>query len=180
MSVLARLLRRSGDPGLVLEPMRRRDLGAVLCIERTSYPRPWTENIFRNELEMASRGERCYVVARRDGALAGYAGMMFVVDEAHVTNVAVAAEERRGGVGSRLLAELLHEARRRGCTGVTLEVRASNSAAQALYALAGFTEAGIRRNYYENTEDAIVMWLHDLQSDECAARLAALSPEATR
>lgn len=180
MSVLARLLRRPDEPGLVLEPMRRRDLGAVLRIERASYPRPWTENIFRNELEMMDRGERCYLVARRDGAVAGYAGMMYVVDEAHVTNVAVAADERRGGIGARLLAELLLDARHRGCAGATLEVRASNTAAQALYARAGFTEAGTRRNYYENTEDAIVMWLDDLQSDDCATRLAALAPEVGR
>lgn len=180
MSVLARFLRRSDEAALVLEPMRRRDLGAVMRIERASYPRPWTENIFRNELEMTARGERCYLVARRERELVGYAGMMYVLDEAHVTNVAVSGDERRGGVGSRLLVELLHDARRRGCTGVTLEVRVSNTAAQALYARAGFTEAGTRRNYYENTEDAIVMWLHDLQSDECAARLAALSPEAGR
>lgn len=180
MSVLARLLGRPDEHDLVLEPMRRRDIGAILRIERASYPRPWTENIFRNELEMASRGERTYLVARRDGAVVGYAGMMFVVDEAHVSNIAVAAGERRRGTGSTLLASLLHEARRRSCTGVTLEVRASNNGAQALYARAGFTEAGIRRNYYENTEDAIVMWLHDLQSDEVGARIAALAPEALR
>ena len=180
MSVLARLLRRPDEREFGLEPMRRRDLAAVLRIERASYPRPWTENIFRNELEMAARGERSYLVARRDGTVVGYAGMMYVVDEAHVTNIAVDAGERRRGTGSVLLRSLLNDARDRGCAGVTLEVRASNHAAQALYARAGFTEAGIRRNYYENTEDAIVMWLHELQSDSVAARIAALGPEAGR
>lgn len=178
MSALGRLLGRPGEAALVVEPMRRRDLSSVLRIERTAYPKPWTENIFRNELEMMERGERTYLVARRGSAVVGYAGILFALDESHVTNIAVADERRRAGLASRLLAELLHDARRRGCVGVTLEVRRGNHAAQALYERFGFTEAGVRRNYYENSEDALVMWLHELQSEAVVARLLELCPEA--
>ncbi len=179
--MLSRLLRRSdGSSPLVVEPMRRRDLGAVMAIEQVSYPRPWTISVFQSELDLARRGQRHYLVARLDGELVGYAGVMFVVDDAHVTNIAVAASHRRHGVGTRLLAEQAWAAIERGCHGLTLEVRASNDAAQALYHEFGFVPAGVRKRYYENTEDAIVMWCTDLAEATYRERLAALCPEAAR
>jgi ribosomal-protein-alanine N-acetyltransferase len=77
-----------------------------------------------------------------------------------------------------LLAALAWEARRRGCEALTLEVRVSNTGAQALYRSFGFVPAGVRQRYYENTEDAIVMWCHDICEPEFAQRLTALCPEA--
>ena len=182
MSVLSRLLRRPGPDGeaLVVEPMRRRDLVAIEPIEHVSYPRPWSMTVFQSEIELARRGERCYLVARRGGALAGYAGEMFVAGEAHVTNIATAPDHQRSGVATRLLAELAWEGIERGCTAMTLEVRVSNIAAQALYRRFGFAPVGVRPKYYENVEDAIVMWCHDLAEPPQVARLTSLCPEAVR
>lgn len=181
MSMLSRLLGRPDtSPVLTVEAMRRRDLGAVMAIEQVAYPRPWTVGVFQSEIDQARRGDRHYLVARSGGELVGYAGLMFVVDDAHVTNIAVAASHRRAGVGTRLLAELAWAAVGRGCQGLTLEVRASNESAQALYRSFGFVPAGVRKRYYENTEDAIVMWCTDIAEPAYRERLAELCPEAAR
>jgi [ribosomal protein S18]-alanine N-acetyltransferase len=174
MSVLARFLDRSGTDGITIDAMRRRHVGQVLDIERASYPRPWTMTVFHDELDQVGAGHRYYVVARIGRSVVGYAGLMFVVDEAHVTNVAVRPDHRRHGIATRLLLELADVAIRRGCVAWTLEVRASSTGAQALYRSFGFAPAGVRANYYENTEDAIVMWCHDIQEPAYAARLAGL------
>jgi ribosomal-protein-alanine N-acetyltransferase len=178
MSVLSRLLWREDSHGVSIEPMRRRHLPEVMKIESVSYPKPWSRNVFLSELELARKTERHYLVARSEGSVIGYAGLMFVIDDAHVTNIAVTADHHRRGVATRLLAELAWEAIHRGCDALTLEVRVSNTGAQNLYRKFGFVPAGVRQRYYENTEDAIVMWLHDLRSDEVSARLHALCPEA--
>jgi [ribosomal protein S18]-alanine N-acetyltransferase len=178
MSVLARLLGRTGGEGLVVEPLRRRHVAHLLPIEEASYPRPWTVGVFQSEIEMMRRGERHYVVARDGNEIVAYGGLMFVVDDAHVTNIAVAAERQRQGIATRVLAELAWAAVERGCTALTLEVRVSNQAAQALYREFGFVPAGVRKNYYENVEDAIVMWCNDLALPEYHDRLRELSPAA--
>ena len=93
-------------------------------------------------------------------------------DQAHVTNIVVAPDARRLGVGTRLMSTLAATAIERGCAAWTLEVRASNTAAQELYRQFGFAPAGVRKRYYENTEDAIVMWCHDIQSEGIRRALA--------
>ena len=180
MSVLARLLGRSADGGIVVEPLRRRHVPDVMLIETVSYPRPWTLGVFHSEIEMMRRGERQYLVARDGSEIVGYGGLMFVVDDAHVTNIAVSPSRQRQGIATRLLAELIWAAIDRGCTALTLEVRVSNTAAQALYREFGFVPAGVRKNYYENVEDAIVMWCNDLVLPEYRERLRGLSPEIDR
>jgi ribosomal-protein-alanine N-acetyltransferase len=178
MSVLTRLLSREADDQLVVEPLRRRHLADVLEIEQVSYPKPWSRNVFQSEVELARSGERHYLVARIGSRVVGYAGLMFVVGDAHVTNIAVAADHQRSGIATRLLAKLSWEAIARGCEAMTLEVRVSNTGAQALYRSFGFVPAGVRQRYYENTEDAIVMWCHDIARPVFRERLAALSPES--
>jgi [ribosomal protein S18]-alanine N-acetyltransferase len=112
---------------------------------------------------------------RVDGKVVGYGGLMFVVDEAHVTNLAIAPSMRRRGLGSLLLAHLAREGSRRGCTAMTMEVRVGNVAAQDLYRKFGFVIAGLRRNYYlETGEDALIMWLYQLGSPEVKARISAI------
>jgi len=190
MSVLSRLLRRAdGSPdrgevghrsGVLIEPMRRRDLGQVLAIENVSYPKPWTTGVFESEIELSRAGERYYLVARREGRVAGYAGVMFVVGDAHVTNIACAPQHHRTGVATRLLAELAWVAIDRECQALTLEVRSSNVGAQVLYRNFGFAPVGVRQKYYENVEDAIVMWCHDILEPPYRQRLTALCPEAAR
>ena len=176
MSVLARLLRRTDHEALTVEPMRRRHLAEVMPIESVSYPRPWPIGVFQSEMDMMRRGERHYVVAREDGAIVGYGGVMFVLDDAHVTNIAVAAKRQRAGIATRVLAELAWNAIERGCQALTLEVRATNTGAQALYQQFGFVPAGVRQKYYENSDDAIVMWCNDLALPEYRQRLRDLCP----
>jgi ribosomal-protein-alanine N-acetyltransferase len=178
MSVLSRLLWREADNHLVIEPMRRRHLPDVFEIEQVSYPKPWTRNVFLSELELARARERHYIVARSGTMVVGYAGLMFVVGDAHVTNIAVAADRQRTGIATRLLARLSWVAIDHGCEAMTLEVRVSNTGAQALYRSFGFVPAGVRQRYYENTEDAIVMWCHDIGEPAFRQRLTLLSPES--
>lgn len=182
MNALARALARddgrSVADGLVLEPMRKRHLRQVLPIEDQAYPTSWSKGVFESELSQVRDGSRYYVVARRGRDVVGYAGLWFVADpdgaQAHVTNIVVASAARRQGVARRLLVHLADEAVRRGCVAWTLEVRASSTGAQELYRRFGFAPAGVRKQYYERSEDAIVMWCHDIDGDEYAARLEGL------
>ena len=174
MSVLARFLERPAV-GPTIERMRHRHVGQILAIERSAYPKPWTAKVFHDELDQARAGHRHYLVARIGRQVVGYAGLMFVADEAHITNVAVHPDHRRYGVASRLLVELAGVAIARGCTAWTLEVRASSVGAQRLYHSFGFVPAGVRTRYYEGTEDAIVMWCQDIQTPAYAERLGARS-----
>ena len=156
-----------------LVTMRRRHLRPVLRIEAQVYPRPWSLSLFMSEL--ALRGSRAYFVARVGGTVVGYSGLMFTGDDAHVTTIAVDPAWHRHHIGTRMLLNLAHESRRRGCQHLTLEVRMSNEPAQAMYRRFGFRPAGVRKNYYvETNEDALVMWADDIASAEYAARLADL------
>ena len=155
---------------LEIEPMRRRDLKNVIAIERRIFPSPWSIGLYMSEI--AQPATRAYYVASVDSELVGYAGMMVVVGEAHVTNIGVAPEWQRHGIGGRLLLQLAREARRRSAQHMTLEVRVSNTGAQALYQEFGFAPAGVRKNYYaEVHEDALVMWAHDIDTDAYGTRL---------
>ncbi len=179
MSVVPRLLgRASGPDALVIEPMRRRHLRQVMPIESDAYQTSWSRSVFESELDQVRRGSRHYVVARHGRELVGYAGVWLVPDpdgdQAHVTNVVVAPDARRQGAATRLLLELAREIVGRGCVAWTLEVRVSSEGAQALYRRFGFAPAGVRKQYYDNSEDALVMWCHDIDTPEYADRLAEL------
>jgi ribosomal-protein-alanine N-acetyltransferase len=141
--------------------MRRRHLRSVLRIENTVYPRPWSLGLFMSEL--AIRTGRVYVVARVGQAVVGYAGLLFSVDDGHVTTIAVDPAWQREKIGTRLLLELSRRAIAQGAKNLTLEVRVSNDGAQAMYKAFGYAPAGVRKGYYiESNEDAIVMWAHDV------------------
>ena len=156
-----------------LVPLRRRHLRSVIRIEAQVYPRPWSLPLFMSEISL--RNSRYYVAARVGGVVAGYAGLMFNGDEAHVTTIAVDPAWHRHQIGTRLLLELTRESRARGLRHLTLEVRVSNTPAQEMYKKFGFAPAGIRRNYYaETNEDALVMWAYDIDTDEYERRLAAI------
>ena len=182
MSVISRLLARadgSAPDQLVIEPMRRRHLREVLPIEAGVYPKSWSRSVFESELDQVKSGSRCYLVGLVDKRVVGYAGLWFVDDpdgdQAHVTNIVVDPSHRRDGVATQLMLALANAAIERGCVAWTLEVRASSVGAQALYRRFGFGPAGVRKRYYENSEDAIVMWCHDIHSAEYADRLRALA-----
>lgn len=156
-----------------IAPMRRRHLRGVLRIEQDVYPRPWSFGLFLSEI--GQRATRVYLVARVDGAVVGYAGLFRALDESHITTIVVDPAWHRQGIATRLLLVLARAAIERGSASLTLEVRVSNSGAQALYQRFGFVPAGVRRGYYPDTrEDALVMWASDVDSDDYARRLAAI------
>lgn len=137
------------------------DVEQVAEIERRSYVTPWSPHAFLSEIRDNSYAH--YIVARAGGQVIGYAGMWLIFDEAHITNIAVHPDHRSRGVGNCLLTELERLARERGILRMTLEVRPSNPAAQALYAKHGFEPRGRRRGYYSDTgEDAVIMWKDSL------------------
>jgi ribosomal-protein-alanine N-acetyltransferase len=171
-----------------IDVMRRRHVRHVLRIEQQVYPRPWSAAVFHSELAQVGQS-RAYLVAEVAGRLVGYAGLWFTPDGAHITNVAVDPRWQRRHIATRLLLALARRARARGSAALTLEVRTSNAAGQALYRRFGFVPAGMRRKYYEGVEDAIVMWATDIDGADYAARLAELEadlpgtttwPEASR
>jgi ribosomal-protein-alanine N-acetyltransferase len=159
---------------VTIGPMRRRHLRSVLRIEQQVYPRPWSMGLFMSEL--GYRGSRVYCVARVGTTVVGYGGLMLVADDGHITTLAVDPTWHRRQLGTRLLHTLASAGVARGAKNLTLEVRASNQGAQALYRAFGFAPAGVRKGYYvETNEDAIVMWANDVDGGDYAERLAALA-----
>ena len=169
---------------IVITQMRRRHLRGVLRIEDLTSSTPWSLGLFLSE---ARRPERAYVVALAPAAsvrpgsrapgskVVGYAGMLFVLGEGHITTVAVDPEAQGGRIGTRLMLVLMRRAIERGSESVTLEVRASNTAALALYRRFGFMPTGARRDYYKDpVEDALVLWAHEIDGDAYAERLDAI------
>src|SRR6476619_173333 len=162
-----------GAPSLEVTRMRRRHLRGVMAIERQSYARPWSVNLF--VAEISEPNNRCYLVARIDKNVVGYAGMICYGDEAHITNIAVDPMLQGHGIAHRLLAEEIVAARELGATAVSLEVRVTNWRAQRVYARFGFHPVGIRRNYYaELHEDALIMWTDDIRDAAYRRRLNAV------
>lgn len=159
--------------GIVITPMRRRHLRQVLRIDHAVYPRPWSLSLYLGELSTTEG--RSYLVARRGSTVVGFGGLIVIVDDAHITTVAVAPAYQRNGIAIRLLLVLVREAIALGAERITLEVRASNRGAQALYSRFGFAPSGIRKAYYaDNREDAVIMWAIDVRTDDYAARLARI------
>jgi ribosomal-protein-alanine N-acetyltransferase len=149
---------------VVVEPMREADVSVVCAIERRCYPVPWHEHAYLTEIANRSA---CYLVARVEGAIVGYAGMWVVMDEAHITTIAVDIPFRRRHIGERLLLSLVEEAVYRQAARASLEVREHNMAAQRLYAKYGFRAAAMRKRYYsDNQENALVMWVDQLQEPD--------------
>lgn len=135
--------------------MTQGDIPQVAALERDAFVGEGVTTPFAREL---ANKVATYIVACSDKHVVGYAGLWFVVDEAHLTSIAVREEKRRQGIGERLLKASLELALERQATMMTLEVRASNRAAQALYQKFGFRKVGVRRSYYsDNHEDAYLM-----------------------
>lgn len=156
-----------------LESMRMEDIPRVLEIEQESFRTPWPREAYTHEL--TENRLAAYIVARADGEIVGYAGMWIILDEAHVTTIAVDPAYRGQHIGERLLVGLIDAALSRDARWMTLEVRKSNATAQALYKKYGFREIGVRKGYYsDNREDAIVMWSGNLQEREYQKKLADL------
>ncbi|RLQ91189.1 ribosomal-protein-alanine N-acetyltransferase [Falsibacillus albus] len=139
--------------------MTTEDLDGVLEVEKESFSIPWSREAFYNEIE--NNQFAVYIVAEMEGQIAGYCGVWLVLDEAHITNVAVLPAYRGMKIGQSLMEKTMDLAREHGAASMTLEVRMSNEPAQGLYRKLGFKNGGIRKRYYtDNQEDALIMWVN--------------------
>lgn len=133
----------------------------IMIVENLSFSVPWSRNAFLEEIK--NNKFAVYIAAKVGERAVGYAGMWKVLDEAHITNIAVHPEFRNAGIGSLLMETLIDMAKKEGITSMTLEVRKGNINAQRLYFKYGFTVEGIRKGYYsDNGEDALILWKNDL------------------
>ncbi len=182
----------------VVEPMALADLDEVLEIERASFPSPWPRQAFAAELALpysvlrvarpaAPGSDLAATPSRprwwpfggggRHGAprlVAGYSSLEVILQDGHIMNLAVHPVQRRQGIGELLLLDLFDQAQRRGALRLTLEVRVSNAAAQALYHKYGFSVEGERRHYYRDGESALIMWSDWLDNADTLSRLERL------
>jgi [ribosomal protein S18]-alanine N-acetyltransferase len=161
---------------ITIAPMRHWHLRDVHSIDAKVYPRPWSLALWRQEIAMLDT--RHYIVAEDDGCVVGHAGIMYVMNEGHVTTVAVDPQWQGRRIATRLMSALCHHARTRKTSALTLEVRVSNERAISLYRRFGFAPAGVRKNYYaEINEDALVMWAHDIDQPAFVARLRGIDDD---
>ena len=147
-------------PDITIALMALEDVDAVHAIEAATFPVPWSRESFEKEVTE----NKCarYLVLKEDGVCVAYAGMWLVLDEGHVTNIAVREDRRGMGYGEQVTRAMIQLAADSGMNWMTLEVRRSNTAAQNLYHKLGFIDVGYRKRYYENTEDALSMALEHL------------------
>ena len=139
-------------------PMTSQHLDQVAEIEQICFSDPWSKRMLSEHLE--NECAATLVAQTEDGTILGYAGLLVVLDEGYITNVAVRPEYRRQGIAGELLSVFRRFAEGNHLAFLTLEVRDSNASARALYAKHGFTEVGVRKNYYDHpNENAIIMTL---------------------
>ncbi|WP_099518703.1 ribosomal protein S18-alanine N-acetyltransferase [Paenibacillus sp. BIHB 4019] len=151
------MMREINRDEMIYRSMTLQDIPFIVAIEQEAFTGPWTAEAFTNELTNNMFAK--YMVMEYEKEVIGYAGMWVIVDEAHVTNVAVRSDHRGQGLGKLLLGELQRTAVFFGANKMTLEVRVSNEVAQRLYRSLGFESSGIRPGYYsDNQEDALIMW----------------------
>ena len=138
------------------DPLRYEHLKQMVQIEQEAFDQPWSERMFIPEVEDENA---YYLVGVRGDEVVCYGGFHKVLDEAHITNIAVKAGNRGKGIGTLLMSELISRARLLGIKAMTLEVKDINWPAIALYKIFGFNVEGVRPRYYNNLHDALIMWL---------------------
>ena len=151
-----------------IRAIREEDVSQIHAIETLCFPMPWSEESILHDVK-ENVVARWLVMDSGEGDVLAYAGMWFVLDEAHVCNVAVHPDHRRKGYGREIFKALENLAKENSMAMMTLEVRRSNIAAQNLYHACGFLDVGYRKRYYEdNKEDALIMYkeFHFEQTEE--------------
>ncbi|URZ07920.1 ribosomal protein S18-alanine N-acetyltransferase [Clostridium felsineum] len=144
---------------LTVHPLKKEDIDSIIAIENLCFPTPWTKESMEGELNNKFAK---YLVIKKDNVVIGYGGLWLIIDEGHITNIAVHPEFRGIGIGNIIVKELIKLCYIRNISSMTLEVRVSNIVAQNLYKKFGFKEAGIRKRYYsDNDEDALIMWKNE-------------------
>lgn len=140
-----------------IRSMRIEDLKTVLAIELVSFSTPWSIQAFTEELRDNDYARYFCLVAA--GQVIGYMGLWYILEEGHITNIALSPENRGKGLGEFFIRSVMQDMRSTGMERMTLEVRVSNLAARNLYERLGFVTAGVRKGYYaDNHEDALIMW----------------------
>jgi len=135
----------------------RRDVPDLLSIEVAQFPEPWTRSMLLDEI--TNLATRRYTVAVEEKRIVGYLGVMYVMDELHVNTLGTLPGNEGRGIATALMNEAWGVAKERGVQRATLEVAVSNTRAQELYFRFGFSPVGVRKNYYERTnEDALILW----------------------
>ena len=153
--------------------MTNEDIPRVLQIESLCFATPWPRNAFSNELNDNKLAH--YFVGRFEDGIIAYSGLWVVLEDAHITTIAVEPQHQRKRFGEQMLVHLIEESIARGARWITLEVRESNVAAQNLYKKYGFTVVSTRRGYYsDNDENALVMWAGNLKGEIYQNRLRGL------
>ncbi|NLK21870.1 MAG: ribosomal protein S18-alanine N-acetyltransferase [Epulopiscium sp.] len=138
-------------------PMGQSHIDKICEIEKVCFKIPWSKDSFKKELN--ENPLAYYIVAISGTDIVGYAGMWIIIDEGHITNIAVHPNYWNRGIGTNLIDNIITEAEKRDLIGLTLEVRQSNIKAQKLYTKVGFTPEGVRKGYYRDTgEDGVIMW----------------------
>ncbi|MNX77631.1 ribosomal-protein-alanine N-acetyltransferase [compost metagenome] len=157
---------------ITIRPMTHDDLIDAVAIERLSFGERWSVQTFASELENPSSN---YFVALDGDRIVGYAGYWLILDEAHITTIAVHPAERRRSIGEIMLQFLIEHAAKADAKWLTLEVRVSNDGARKLYEKYGFTALGRRKGYYQDDgEDALVMWTENIWQSEYRERFEHL------
>lgn len=140
-----------------IRSMTGQDVCRAAALERECFSEPWSQQAYQDTL--ANENALYLVAEEKDGALAGICGLLDILGEGDISNVAVQEGFRRRGIAERMLSELLAQGRKRGITAFTLEVRVSNEAAVRLYEKLGFVCEGRRKNFYQKPrEDALILW----------------------
>ncbi len=133
------------------------DIDDICELEKICFSDPWSRESIREEIEENKLA--LYIVAEVYGKVVGYAGIWWILDEGHITNIAVHPNKRCIGIAKAIIDTMLECAKNKGVNKFTLEVRKSNEGAKMLYENFGFQNIGLRRNYYKDGEDAVIMWL---------------------
>lgn len=142
---------------IIIRRMREKDLDRIMEVEKAAFTTPWSRESFLLEINKNQLAR--YFIAEVDGLVVGYGGIWLILDEGHITNIAVDKEYRRLGIGKRILEELIGLCKECNIVAMTLEVRQNNEPAKNFYKEYEFIEYGIRPNYYADVnQDAIVMW----------------------
>jgi ribosomal-protein-alanine N-acetyltransferase len=142
-------------------PFKKEYIDEILSIEELSFHDPWSKDSMEKELQNSFAR---YLVVKSSGKVIGYGGMWLILDEGHITNVAVHPDFRGIGAGNLILKSLIELGKIESIIALTLEVRSSNNVAQNLYYKYGFLLEGIRKGYYaDNNEDALILWKRDIK-----------------
>ena len=166
--------RTAGNPeSMIIRTMNDSHLEQVGQIETLSFPSTWPQNAFSNEIHENTLAH--YFVGLIGDQVIAYGGIWVILEDSHITTIAVHPEMRGNKYGEVMLLHLLDETIARGASWTTLEVRESNTAAQNLYRKYGFTIVSTRRGYYsDNNENALVMWAGNLKGPLYLNRLRVL------